>query len=216
MVRSQTWELRSLHLRLSPQVATCCPWRWGEGRGEAFKDRLPQAIHTFTPGPGGSRGPLCSAACVYFRLSWVEAWGRTPGVGRRDDTGWESGKLPWREGAMGSGFRSLVSKRRQEKKIILQMSSPLRPGRFSPLCSAEDAVPVSRCGARGSLIKRMGRCPRSLGRECSATPWLLLQTPPGLGAPRLITGPLVAPALAEERGGAPASLSAGAAGDGDF
>lgn len=43
-------------------------------------------------------------------------------------------KLPCREGERGAQFYSLVSNRRQEKKIILQISSPLSTGLFSPRC----------------------------------------------------------------------------------
>lgn len=88
-------------------------------------------------------------------------------------------KLPCREGERGARFYSLVSNR-QEKKIILQISSPLSTGLFFPSASTEDAVPVSCRSARGSLIKRMSRCHRSLGRVCSAPASLSL---PALAPP---------------------------------
>lgn len=90
----------------------------------------------------------------------------------------------------------LIGGRKRKSFCKLAVLSP--PGFLPPAASTEDVVPVSCCSARGSLIKRMSRCHRSLGFVCRATARLPRQTLPGLGAPCLITpGPLEAPALAK-------------------
>lgn len=83
-------------------------------------------------------------------------------MGRREKTGCElvhppgnsqkkptsPRKLPCREGDRGARFYSLVSNR-QEKKIILQISSPLSTGLFFPL-QAQRTWSLCPAAARGA------------------------------------------------------------------
>lgn len=115
VVRSQTWELRSLHLPLSSQVATGCPWRWGDGRGEAFRDRLPKGrwdveyrvIHAFTPGPEEAADPCAQPPAFISDFpgtrpgGGLQGWGGgttragSPGNCPAGRERWEAGSALW-------------------------------------------------------------------------------------------------------------------------